>query len=147
MAKNKYITNEIERFEISQGAILIRNNKVLIGETAFRPGQWDIPGGRIDVKEVGEVAFKREIKEELGLDAFEFVDVVDYEVFYTTKTKKPICAIANLIKNDNDEIKMSDEHLCFKWITEQEIDDYEFVWPNARRMLKKGFKKYKELQK
>jgi len=136
---------EVEKFIVSQAGILIRNNKCLIGEISNRPGVWDIPGGRVNVDEIGEVALRREIKEELGLHDFEIIDVVDYDVWYTKNSHIPVCAIANLIKNDIDEIKISNEHLRFEWITEDEIDDYNFVWPSAKKMLKKGFKKYNEI--
>jgi len=137
---------EFEYFQISQAGILIRDSKCLIAEFSNLPGSWDIPGGRLDKGEYSEPAFKREIKEELGLDNFEILGIVDYDIWYTSDKNIPVCGIASLIKNEKDEITLSDEHLKYKWITENEIDDYNFLWPNAKRMLKKGFERYKYLK-
>jgi len=135
---------EFEKFIISQVAVLIRDNKCLILEFTDPPGRWGLPGGRLDVGEVGEPAFRREIKEELGLANFENLGVVDYETWHISRSTDmkmgtPLCGIANLIKNDEDEIKLSHEHSQLKWATEDELENYDFIWPNAIRMLKKGF--------
>jgi len=96
----------LERFWISQAGILIRKNKCLILEDANKPGFWDIPGGRINKGELGETAFKREIKEEIGIDNFVVDKIVDYDIWYIPKGN-PVCAIAVLIKNEKDEIILS----------------------------------------
>ncbi|MFH2104697.1 MAG: NUDIX domain-containing protein [Parcubacteria group bacterium] len=138
-----------EKFVVSQVAVLIRGDKCLILEFSDMPGRWGLPGGRLDVGEVGEQAFRREIKEELGLANFENLGVVDYETWHITKSTDmkmgtPLCGITNLIKNDEDEIKLSHEHSQFKWVTGDELEDYDFIWLAAARMLKKGFA-YKKL--
>jgi len=59
---------EFEKFTISQVAIIIKDNKSLILEFADRPGMWGLLGGRIDKGELREEAFKRELKEEGGIN-------------------------------------------------------------------------------
>src|SRR3989338_4540829 len=130
---------DLERFWISQAGILIRENKCLILELAGKPGFWDIPGGRLNRGELAESGFQREIKEELGIDNFLVGKIVDYDIWYTPKGD-PVCAIAILIKNEKDEIILSDEHLQYKWVAENELDDYKFIWLNAKRMLVNGFR-------
>ena len=138
---------EFEHFQVSQAGILIREDKCLIASMAGMGQEyWDIPGGRLDKGEHSEPAFRREIKEELGLDNFKILGVVDYDIWYTTNNNTPVCAVTSLISNEKDEITLSDEHLDYKWIMESEIDDYNFLWPSAKRMLKKGFERYKYLK-
>lgn len=128
-----------EKFVISQVAIMIQDDKCLILEFSQNPGRWGLPGGRLDRGEVREPAFRREIKEELGITDFDIVGVVDYDIWHTS-TGVPVCGVVNLIDNYNvDEIELSQEHLQVKWITRKEIDDYDFVWPFAKRMIEKGF--------
>ncbi len=134
---------EFEKFTISQGAVLIRDNKCLILEFANSPGKWGLPGGRIDAGEKGEDAFRREIKEELNLSNFKTVDIVDFDIWYTQKGTAG-SAVAFLIQNDTDEIKLSSEHIKMAWVTEEEIDNYSYVWPNAKRMLKRGFLRHEK---
>jgi len=129
----------LERFWVSQGALLIRNNKCLILQDAINPDKWMFPGGRIDIGEAGDVAFARELKEELGLEKFEWFGVVGYRILYTPDRHIPVCAIVNLIVNDDDEIKLSDEHAQYRWVGLEEIDKYKFVNPGATELIRKGF--------
>ena len=143
------MSKEFEKFVVSQVAVLIRDGKCLIMEFADMPNRWGLPGGRLDVGELGEPAFRREIKEELGLASFENLGVVDYEIWHIPrstdmKVGTPLCGVASLIKNDKDEIKLSHEHSQLKWVAEDELKDYDFVWPSAARMFRKGFA-YKKL--
>jgi len=140
----KFMGDNFERFLISQVAVFIRNDKCLIGEFSSKPGLWGLPGGRIDIKEGSEEAFKREIKEELGLDNFDVLGIVDAEAWYRPDGM-PMSAVVRLIKNDTDEIKISPENIRFKWVGEDELEDYNFLWFNAKRMIKNGFKYYRLL--
>ena len=138
--------DNFEYFQVSQKALLIRANKILIVELADRINTWDLPGGRLDKGEYSEPAFQREIKEELGFESFKNLGVIEYDIWYLKREKIPVCGIVNLIKNDNDEIKLSDEHINYKWITEDEIDDYKYIWKKMDSMLKRGFEYKKLLQ-
>ena len=112
---------EFEKFTISQVAVLIRDNKCLILEFARSPGKWGLPGGRIDKGEMGEEAFRREIKEELNLSCFEIVDIVDLDIWYTPNGRA-VSAPAFLIQNDSDKIVLSNEHTSMEWVTEDRLD-------------------------
>ena len=133
---NKY-NDEHEKFAVSQKAILIRDNKCLIAEASNWPGVWDLPGGRVNVGENKEEAFRREIKEELGLEKFHILSTVHYDVWHNS-IGYAICGVANLIEADED-IVISDEHTNHLWITEEEVDKYKFLWPSMGEMIKKGF--------
>jgi 8-oxo-dGTP diphosphatase len=136
---------EFEKFNIGQVAVIIKNNKCLILEFADNLGKWGLPGGRIDKGELGEEAFKRELKEEINLDDFIVLGIVDYDI-WINRMGNPFCGIANLIKANTNKMKLSFEHKQYKWISESELDNYNFIWPNAKRMIINGFK-YNKLLK
>jgi 8-oxo-dGTP pyrophosphatase MutT (NUDIX family) len=127
---------KFDKFWISQVAVLIRDNKCLILE--FSRGGWGLPGGRIDTGEHCDEAFARELKEELDLDSFKILGIVDFDT-WTARTGDSVSGIAKLIKNDDSQIKLSHEHTKLAWVAEEELDNYNFVWPNAKRMIRKGF--------
>ncbi len=134
-------TNPYEKFMISQVGLWFREGKALILEDARYPGQWVLPGGRIDEGEDPEVGFHRELKEELGLDGFKVGPVVDVDVWYTPNDNKPYCAVVRMIYSDakDQDIVLSHEHHQYKWITEEELDELPILWPNGKRMYKSGF--------
>jgi 8-oxo-dGTP diphosphatase len=53
-------------------ALIRKGGKVLLGlrpQSSSLPGAWEFPGGKIDPGESPEYALKRELQEELGIDA------------------------------------------------------------------------------
>jgi 8-oxo-dGTP diphosphatase len=140
--------DNFERFMVSQSAVLIRDNKFLILQFS-NSGNWGLPGGRIDRGETGKIALQREIKEELGLESYEFLGVADYDFDYYQKDGETIAKLnmVNLIKNEEDELTFSKEHGDFRWIAEGEVGRYEYAWPNMERLIKNAFKLKKLLEK
>lgn len=136
--------NEFEKFTISQYGLLIRNGQCLILEFSHKPGIWGLPGGRIDRDEAQDEAFRREIKEELGISSFENLGLIDFDARHTSKGDA-VCAVSFLIKNDHDELTLSFEHSDTKWISPEEIDQIDFISRNTGRMIQKGFEAYERL--
>ena len=74
-------------------------------------GEWDLPGGHIQVGEDFEVGMKREVKEEtdLSVDKCTFVDRLDNLDFYwCAYPEKPI--------------KLSHEHTEFRFFAKKDLD-------------------------
>lgn len=138
---NKY-SKSYEKFNVSQKAVIIRDNKCFIAEIYKKPGVWDLPGGRIDSRENPEDGFKRELKEEAGIENFEVLAICDID-YILHPSGSAVYGIVSVIKTD-EEIVISPEHAQGKWISEEEIDDYKYIWPAMARMIKKAFLYYKE---
>ena len=106
-----------------------------------------MPGGRIDEGEESEPAFNRELKEEIDLDNFTNLGLVSYDIWYVKNEMKAVCALAFLVSNDETEIKLSPEHTGYQWIREDQIEDINFLWPKADKMVTAGFAHYKLINK
>lgn len=96
-------------------------------------------GGRIDQWETDQESFRREIGEELGIKKLAIIGSVDYYIWLNTPSGAHACGIANLIKNDNSEIRLSSENKSLAWIAEKEINNYKYFWPKSERAIKKAF--------
>jgi 8-oxo-dGTP diphosphatase len=142
----KFMEDNFERFMIGQKAALIRDDKCLIVEISDQSGMWELPGGRLDKGEFREAALRREIKEELGLDRVDILGVVDYDIWYHKEKNIPFCGTVHLIKNDKGEIILSSESSQYKWITENEIDSYNYYWDVSPRFIRNSFKLYEMLK-
>lgn len=134
-----------EKFYISQVGILIRDDKCLILTFSMHPGEWGLPGGRIDRGEDWESAFRRELKEEINFDECVVGELLDNDIFYT-ESGTPYCTLVRYIENLDTEIVLSHEHTDYKWIGEDEIGNFNFVWDNLPRMIKKGFEYHNKLK-
>jgi len=65
MSTGKYPDNP----QVAVGAIVIRDNKILMVKRSLPPGKglWAIPGGRVELGETLQEAAEREVKEETGV--------------------------------------------------------------------------------
>ena len=142
----------MQKFFISQQAAWIKDGKCLIVESAKSPGYFGLPGGRINIGEQQDVAFARELKEELNLDKFEKLAVCDYLAFYDVPSgrhlENPVCAVISLIKSEqeatnNDPVENS-QHV---WVSEDEINNYKYYCYNLDQSIKKAFVIYNSLYK
>ena len=81
-------------------------------------GMWEFPGGKIESGESREVALKREIREELGvditIDKFLCTTDYDYPLFHLTMH----CYLCS-VKSGEIELR---EHKSARWLTTKTLD-------------------------
>lgn len=107
-------------------AVITRNGKILIAQ---RPAgktlahHWEFPGGKLEIGETLPQCLKRELKEELNLEAEigEFITTSNfiYE-FGTINLHAFFVSIAPEVE------VISNEHEQIKWISPDEFDNYLF---------------------
>jgi len=109
-------------------AIIVKDRKILIlkrakEEDCFKE-MWDIPGGKINFGEMPEDALKREVKEETGLE-IEIIKPIRVWSFFKNNGKTQVVGVTMLCKYKRGKVRLSKEHTEFKWISPEEIEDYE----------------------
>jgi 8-oxo-dGTP pyrophosphatase MutT (NUDIX family) len=118
-----------------------RRNVLLIQRSASDhwPLHWEFPRGKCD-KPPGEDlihCLKREVKEETGLDVkpIEKIDVIEY--LADQGTRKTFCHnYLCILKDPDQEVKLSKEHDSYKWISE--VGEVELmVMPEQKKTLEK----------
>lgn len=107
-------------------AIIEKNGKVLIAQRKLGSslgGKWEFPGGKIEPEETPEQCLKRELKEELGIEA------IIGPLFCTSTFKYNHMSIELLVYKvahlSGDIVKYN--HDSIKWVLRDELINYDFV--------------------
>ena len=114
---------------IVNGGFIVQNGKFLLMKRAdndtFLPGVWEIPGGKLEFGEDPLIGAKREVKEEAGLDV-ELISPLSIWTYGDNSGGTQYIQIDYLCKVVGyGEVKLSEEHSDFAWITYGELDNYE----------------------
>ncbi len=118
---------------VAVNAFLLKDNKFLLLKRNDPPLIWGPPGGKLEVNEDPILGLKREVKEETALDIEVIMPVTTW---FGSFNNKKIFAVDYLCYYKKGEIKLSDEHESYKWLSLKELQD------NKREYFvsKSGFK-------
>jgi bis(5'-nucleosidyl)-tetraphosphatase len=101
---------------------------------------WDFPKGHIEKGEKPEATVKREVEEETGLKDAVFINGFKETIKYFFKFKgKNILKFATfyLMETGTKDIKISYEHIGFKWLPYEEALE-QLAFKNAKEILEKA---------
>ena len=105
-----------------QKAVITKGDKYLvvlrIKEHPIFPDHWDFPGGQLEFDEDPVAGIVREVKEETDLDIVPGEVVVKCEIEVNGNMRE---FFVYSVKSYTGEIKISDEHQEYKWLTKEEI--------------------------
>jgi 8-oxo-dGTP pyrophosphatase MutT (NUDIX family) len=102
------------------GVVYNDNDEVLVVEHAFHPRHaWGLPGGWLAPGESPPLGLKRELKEELGLDA-EIICPLAIETGYFLKSHLDI---AYLCRSRGDIGGLSYELVSYRWVSARAIPE------------------------
>jgi len=99
-------------------AFIIKDNKLLLlkrrPNDPHRPGQWDIPGGRLNLGESPYLGLKRECQEEISCE----IDIIlPLDVHYFTRDDgQQITLMIFFCRALTDKITLSEEHTEYRWV-------------------------------
>ena len=111
--------------------LIRRQGKVLVGqrpEGASLARTWEFPGGKIELGESPETALRRELKEELGIDAE--IGALKFAASHTYG-KTGILFLFFEVKYWKGQIKPQ-QHLDLKWVSPKELGGLELPEANSK---------------
>ena len=110
-------------------AIIENNGKILIAQRAKNDsllGKWEFPGGKVEADETLQECLKRELHEELGINA----EVGEYfctSSFQYKETFFDMCVFK--VPSFKGDIILN-EHSAIAWVTIDELSNYEMPEPD-----------------
>lgn len=106
--------------------VIVKNNKILIGlraEGDSGAGMWEFPGGKIELNESSEDAIKRELREELDIEA-----TVNQKIMkYSHRFKNTIYEISFFEINKFTGSIKKNVHDDLQWIELTSLKKYQFI--------------------
>lgn len=107
----------------TEGKVLVLRRRL---DDVHSPGQWDLPGGRLDPGENPYEGVRREACEEIGLDLIvEQVIDVDY---FTRDDGQVITFMVFFCRPCTEDVRLSEEHIEYRWVTPQEAVALQPCW-------------------
>jgi len=116
-------------------AIIRRDSKILITrrfDHVHLPGLWEFPGGKVEPSESLEVALKREIREELGMEIRVDDEFFRVEHEYPTKTVRLHFFNCMIVQHEPQPLDVAD----LRWVGPAELSDFEFPAADAELITK-----------
>jgi 8-oxo-dGTP diphosphatase len=121
--------------------IIIKDNKILLGkrsrDSIFYIGYWGLPGGILNYGEKMQQAAKRELKEELGVEAEVIKTGKTYERLPNKECKMHGIDIVHYCKLKG-EPKPKDETKEIKWFKPEQIRKMNLAYIHKEILIKEG---------
>ena len=121
----------IEKFEISQSALLVNDNKLLILKIPSK--QWVFVWWKINKDESYIEALQREVNEEIGLQKIYIEKILEVDNWIYNWIPK-YWIFFKCTTNNINNIILSDEHIDYKWIDWEEIGRIHFFHEKMRQI-------------
>jgi len=127
------------RVERSAGTVIFRlaDHQILYLLLHYDLGHWDFPKGKIEKGESTEQTIRREVREETGITAIDFVPGFKETVNYIFQQKGDLIkkwVVYLLGQTSQPEVKLSFEHQGSDWLPFEEALE-RITFKNTREVL------------
>ncbi|HAV11813.1 MAG TPA: DNA mismatch repair protein MutT [Candidatus Moranbacteria bacterium] len=116
------------RITVAAKAIVRKGEKFLVlrrsDTDSYKPGEADIPGGKIEFGEKVEEGLHREVMEESNLE----IDIVRplRTWSFLREENHQLVGITYLAEYKRGEVKLSWEHSAFEWVSFEDVMDGDY---------------------
>ncbi len=113
-------------------AVIEREGKILIGQrkrNSRHALKWEFPGGKVEAGEEERAALKRELREELGIDAEIGEEMDRYEVQYEGGPRT-LLIFLHVTEFEGEPRNLDFEQIV--WAARGELGDYDFLEGDRR---------------
>ncbi|MBU0692826.1 NUDIX hydrolase [bacterium] len=111
---------EARTHRVAAAAYIFFGGKLLLLRRTLPPHTLVPPGGRLEVDEDPVAGMRREVREETGLEV-RLIGVAHTWFGRITEQAEPLIAINYLAAAGSSDIRLSDEHSEYLWVTREEI--------------------------
>ena len=128
--------------DLGVAACLIEKNKILLVKEGKGPqnGLWGLPKGSVDEGELPQLAVKRELKEECGLDA-EVLGLVGLRECLIKQT--PAIFMAYLVNSKTSVIEIdNDEIIDYGWFEVKDFQNLSWISEAMKELAEKAVTNY-----
>lgn len=105
-------------FRVAVKAFIVRDGKLLTikrrSNDVHKPGEWDIPGGRLEFGENPLTGVKRESLEEVGMTVDPVMPIAVQH--FTRDDGQQITMIIFWCQTADRDVTLSEEHTDFQWL-------------------------------
>lgn len=108
-------------------AVIERHGQILIGQRRAQDRhalKWEFPGGKVEPHESPRDALRRELWEELGVDARIGPEIIRYEFQYPRRA--PILLIFHWVEDYGGEVR-NDAFEQIRWESRDRLPHYDFL--------------------
>ena len=114
----------IDKTLLIASSVIEKDKKVLLlqrNSNGSYPDHWQLPEGKMEESETPDLALKREVKEEIGVEvkSLKFKKVL-YSNFEVKGLKYLGIRAVYRAKLSSDKIKLSHEHKNYRWYSKEE---------------------------
>jgi len=119
---------ELKKYKAVKALIQYRDKFLLLKKEDFIGGEYELPGGRKKPQEDDELALKREVKEETGLD-IKVIKLLNLWSLDLPEKGIHLDGKTYLCESFSDKVKTSEEHSGYIWATKEELRKYNIpLW-------------------
>jgi 8-oxo-dGTP diphosphatase len=105
-------------------------------DTRVDPGKWDLPGGKLDTGELFDEAFRREVREETGIE-IEITGVAGARAW--TMPERRVAYLFMEARAETEAVTLSDEHIAYAWVEPASMAEYDLA-PQFHGLADRGAK-------